>query len=369
MKILHLLTSGGIGGIEILCKDIATYSNFDNVFCFLFGEGGVYEQMKKSGHSVHSLHDNKKISLSKFNKLKCIAKSCDIIVVHHDDPFLEMYYLALIKIYPKKKYISMVHHCYDPVADNLGYGVIKRKLKHHIICQMFKNSNELVFVSKAGLNSYADTYHLDRSKISIVYNGIGKKFLDGGRDIIKEQHSVIKLLFVGRLVELKGVNVLVDVLPEIISYQDVYIDIVGDGKSRNELENKVATLGIQDRVTFHGFKDDVTPYLADADIFVYPSKTEIFGISLVEAMAFKCICVANNIGGIPEIINDEKNGFLNKDNSSEGLKKALIKAIDSTLDIKRRNEIINAARKTAEDFPISKTISNLENIYQRVMEI
>ena len=368
MKILHLLTSGGIGGIEILCKDIATYSNVDNVFCFLFGGGSIYEQMKKSGYCVHSLHDNKKISLSKLSKLKCIAKSSDIIVVHHDDPFLEMYYLALIKSYPKKKYISMVHHCYDPVADNLGYGVIKRALKHHIISQMFQNSNKLVFVSKAGLNSYAGTYHFDRRKTSIVYNGIGEKFLDGGRGIKKEQHSLIKLLYVGRLVELKGVNVLVDVLPEIISHQDVYMDIVGDGKSRNELENKVATLGIQDRVTFHGFKDNVTPYLKDADIFVYPSKTEIFGISLVEAMAFKCICVANNVGGIPEIIHDGKNGFLNKDNSAEGLKKALIKAIDSTLDISLRDKIMNAARKTAEDFSISKTISNLEDIYQSVME-
>lgn len=368
MKILHLLTSGGIGGIEILCKDIATYSNVDNVFCFLFGEGSIYEQMKKQGCSVYSLYDNKKISLSKLYRLKCIAKSCEIIVVHHDDPFLEMYYLALIKIYPKKKYISMVHHCYDPIADNLGYGVFKRKLKQHIVSRMFKNSNELVFVSKAGLRSYAGTYQLDRRKTSIVYNGIGEKFLDGGRNIKKEQHSIINVLYVGRLVELKGVNTLIEILPEILTHKNISIDIVGDGKCKNELENKVAILGIQDRVTFHGFKNDVTPYLTDADIFVYPSKTEIFGISLVEAMAFKCICVANNVGGIPEIITDGENGYLNKENSAEGLKKALITAIDSTLDISRRNEIIHAARRTAEGFSISQTISSLENIYKRVME-
>lgn len=368
MKILHLLTSGGFGGIEVLCKDIATYSNVDNVFCFLFGEGDIYEQMKMAGNTVHSFQDKKKVSLSKINKLRYIAKSCDIIVVHHDDPFLQMYYLALKKSYPKKKYISMVHHCYDPVADNLGYGILKKKLKNHIISQMFKKSDKIVFVSKAGKNSYAGTYHLDSKKICIVYNGIGEKFLDGGQYVNKVQHDFVRILYVGRLVEIKGVDSLVKILPEIISYQDAYIDIVGDGESRNELESKVSSLGIQDRVTFHGFKANVAPFLADADIFVYPSKTEIFGISLVEAMAFKCICVANNVGGIPEIINDGENGFLNNENSSEGLKKALIKAIDSVFDINHRYEIMNSARKKAEFFSIFATISHLERIYQGLLE-
>ena len=62
MKILHLLTSGGIGGIEILCKDISIYSNCDNLFCFLFGDGNIYSQMKEMRKAVFSFKDSKKLS-------------------------------------------------------------------------------------------------------------------------------------------------------------------------------------------------------------------------------------------------------------------------------------------------------------------
>lgn len=89
MKILHLLTSGGIGGIETLSKDIATYSTYDNSFCFLFGEGIIYDQMKEEGRNVYSLYNGSKLSYSKLHELEIIAKFCDIIVVHHDESVFE----------------------------------------------------------------------------------------------------------------------------------------------------------------------------------------------------------------------------------------------------------------------------------------
>lgn len=367
MKILHLLTSGGIGGIEILCKDISAYSHYENIFCFLFGEGSIYYQMKEAGKTVYSLHDNKKISITKFKKLKKISKDCDIVVVHHDDPFLQMHYLALMRAFPNKKYISMVHHCYDPVADNLGYGVVKRTIKHHVTKSMFRNSNKLIFVSKAGMISYQGHYNLNKSKISVVYNGVGDRFITNGKNVKKHDDGIIRLLYVGRLVELKGVNTLIDILPDIMKQKNVFMDIVGDGPCRSDLESKVKSFGINDKVSFHGFMNDVTPFLSSADIFIYPSKTEIFGISLVEAMAYKCVCVANNVGGIPEIINDGENGFLNKSNTREGLEESVLKAIE-VIQSKERNLMMNTARTTAEGFTIDKTVRELEKVYKALME-
>lgn len=367
MKILHLLTSGGIGGIEILCKDISIYSNCDNLFCFLFGDGNIYSQMKEMRKAVFSFQDSKKLSTTKFKKLQAIAIDCDIVVVHHDDPFLEMYYLALKKTFPKKKYISMVHHCYDPIADNLGYGFVKRFIKHHITKIMFKKSDKLIFVSKAGMRSYQGKFRLNLDKTSVIYNGVGDRFINDGKAVEKCYNVPIRLLYVGRLVELKGVDVLIDILPKVIKKHDIYVDIVGDGRCRINLENKVKSFGIEDKVCFHGFKSDVTPFLSKADIFIYPSKTEIFGISIVEAMAYKCICVANNVGGIPEIINDGLNGFLNKSNTPNGLEKSINKAIEIVHSDTRRR-MMNSARKTAENFTIHKTINKLEKTYKELLE-
>lgn len=367
MKVLHLLTSGGIGGIEILCKDIAANSEIENIFCFMFGEGAVYEQMKMSGYQVHSLDDNKKISAGKFNSLKDIARPCDIVVVHHNDPFLEMYYLLLMKVCPQKKYVSMVHHCYNPAIDDIDYGFIKKQMKKRIQHAMFKKSDALIFVSKAGLDSYTEHFQIDGKKAYVVYNGIGNKYLDAGKNVVKENHDKVRILYAGRLVALKGVDDLIEVLPKIIAHIDVCVEIVGDGNCREELEKKVSELGLKDCITFHGFKNDITPYLAKTDVFVYPSRTEIFGLSIVEAMAFKCVCVANNVGGIPEILVNNVNGYLNVSNTIEGLEEAIFKAVDSVKDGRIRDCIVQEARKTAERFSISNTIKNLEEIYSTLM--
>lgn len=365
MKVLNLLTSGGVGGIEILCRDIALKSNVNNCFCFLFGEGMIYDQMSKSGLEVYSF-GTKKISTEKYQKLKKIAASCDIIVVHHDDPFLQMYYLALMRAFPKKRFISMVHHCYDPVADNLGYGFVKRNVKKLLITKVLSKSNKVIFVSKAGYKSYSDSFSIDDQLVNIVYNGISEAKLDAGKLAKKNTTDIVHLAYVGRLVKLKGVDKLIEVLPLLVKDYEFQVSIVGDGPCRNELEDRVRTLGLSEKVTFFGFQENVNPYLEKADIFVYPSNTEIFGISIVEAMAFKCICVASNVGGIPEIINDGVNGYLNIDNTVDGLYKAIVNAMMAYHDDKKA-EIINAARKTSEGFSINETIVELENIYSELI--
>ena len=367
IKVLNLLTSGGVGGIEVLCREISSASNIENGYCFLFGEGLIYEQMKKDNKIVYSF-GVEKLSIEKKQKLQKIAKDYNIIVIHHDDPFLQMYYLGLMKAYPKKKYISMVHHCYDPVADNLGYGIIKRNVKSFLLKRMFAKSDRIIFVSSAGYESYVAKYSINKSKVEIVYNGISENKINEGAKIEKKKDSIIHLSYVGRLVELKGVEDLIDVLPRLIKEYNCFLDIVGDGKIRAKLEEKVRKFDLNKRVVFHGFKDDVTEYLKNADIFIYPSKTEIFGISLVEAMSYKCICVANNVGGIPEIIKNKINGFLNFDNSVDGLYLTMCEAIDAYKNEAYRERIMTEARMTACRFTISKTIEDLENIYLDVLE-
>lgn len=366
MKVMNLLTSGGVGGIEILCRDIAQKSKIQNCFCFLFGEGMIYDQMKSSGIEVYSF-GTKKISIDRFKRLKKIAKFCDIIVVHHDDPFLQMYYLALMRYYPHKKYISMVHHCYDPVADNLGYGLVKRIIKKSLISTLIKKSDKLIFVSKAGYKSYADSFEINIENAEIVYNGISENKLNDSERTVKNPTEVVRLAYVGRLVKLKGVEKLIDILPRLINEYDFHLDVVGDGNCRNEIEDRVLRYGLKNVVTFYGFQENVDPYLERANIFIYPSITEIFGLSLVEAMAYKCICVASNVGGIPEIVNDGFNGFLNVDNSVDGLYEAVSKAMLVLQNDEKCKIMMDHARKTAEKFTISSTVKELESVYKSVL--
>lgn len=366
MKILNLLTSGGIGGIEVLCRDIASYSDIENEFAFLFGGGAIYDYMKQSKNIVHDLDDGKKITVKRFEKLIQVAKKADVVVVHHSDPFLELYYIFLKLRFPNKKFVSMIHHCYEPKEQ--GYGRIKNGIRNHILKQMICCSDKMIFVSKAGYNSFSPYFDMDSQKIEIIYNGISKSLLDLGAACKKNVYKleVVQIYYIGRLVHLKGVDMLIKAIAELSKRYAVHLVCVGDGTDRAKTEELVQKLNIVGDVDFVGFQSDVTSYLEKADLFVYPSRTEIFGISLVEAMAFGNICVANNVGGIPEIIRDGVNGFLNLANDVEGLEQTLEKAIQLLNETDKAEKMRSMAKKTAATFGIDTTIRKLEKVYMEL---
>ena len=85
MKILNLLVTGEIGGIEVLCKDFLELSKEDHRLCCLFGEGTIYNELKQSGKKVFSTADKNK-NLFKIQKILykyCIENKIDVIILHH----------------------------------------------------------------------------------------------------------------------------------------------------------------------------------------------------------------------------------------------------------------------------------------------
>ena len=145
---------------------------------------------------------------------------------------------------------------------------------------------------------------------------------------------------------------------------NIKISIVGDGEERKTLENLADKLKIDDIVSFYGQQKDVAPFLDKASIFVYPSIwQEVFGISIVEAMAYGIPCVATDVGGIPEIIEDGSNGFLCEKSNSNNLASTIEKVIN-LIEAGQGYAISNKARKRAEEFSIEQTVMNLKNVYE-----
>lgn len=144
------------------------------------------------------------------------------------------------------------------------------------------------------------------------------------------------------------------------------LTIVGDGVERVELEKYAKELGVEGQVCFAGFQSQVGDYLSNCDIFVSPTQYESFGISIVEAMAYGCICVSNPVGGVPEIIKDNVNGFLTEAPDVQHLIEAIARAIEvicsSSDGVIRKN-----ARNCAEYFSIDNTCMQLEQNYKKLM--
>ena len=362
MKVLNLLTSGRAGGIESLCRDIGINSKFENAFCFVFDGGAIYNQMMELGLKTYCLSNcGKKFGIKRFLKIREIAKEYDIIVVHHGDPFLKMYHYLLTRTF-KKKYVTFVHSCYEKeyfYPDN----ILKRLFAHYVFQMGLNNSDLVIYVSKAGLKSYSEEFNIKTNKSTVIYNGIGIDKLNEGRNWKFLKKDVFNIVYIGRLECVKGVELLLKAANIIRKKYPIKLSIVGDGTEKTSLTKLSKKLEISDITTFYGQQKEVIPFLKEASVFVYPSICqEVFGISIVEAMAFGIPCISNAVGGIPEIIEDGKSGFLCDNVSSE----ALAKKLDMVLYMIQNDgidDISAQAKKQAANFSIEKTTNNLYKKY------
>ncbi|PTQ96685.1 glycosyltransferase involved in cell wall biosynthesis [Mucilaginibacter yixingensis] len=127
------------------------------------------------------------------------------------------------------------------------------------------------------------------------------------------------VLGVGRLVRVKGFDILIDAFA-LLHNPDVDLLIVGDGEEREDLEAQCNSLGLYGRVFFTGAKSNIQDYYAQAEVFVLPSRNEGYPNALIEAMSFGCACVAVDCDyGPREIIKNGQNGLLVPQNKLDAL--------------------------------------------------
>lgn len=140
-----------------------------------------------------------------------------------------------------------------------------------------------------------------------------------------------KLIFVGRVVELKGMAVLLEALQTVRSSNpDTTLTVVGDGPDRASFEAAAKKAGLGKAVDFVGSKSqaEVAELLSQSDIFVLPSFAEGVPVVLMEAMASGLPVVTTTVGGISELVEDEVNGFLLRPGDPVDLADALNRLID-----------------------------------------
>ena len=148
----------------------------------------------------------------------------------------------------------------------------------------------------------------DWQKLHIVHCGV-----DPAKYAERSETEGLKALFVGRLAGVKGVPILIEAIVRLSEkHPDLQLRLVGDGPDRNALETEVQNRGLQDRVTFLGYRSqsEVADELARADVFVLPSFAEGVPVVLMEAMAAQVPVVTTRIAGIPELVEDGISGRL-----------------------------------------------------------
>jgi glycosyltransferase involved in cell wall biosynthesis len=175
------------------------------------------------------------------------------------------------------------------------------------------------------------------------------------------------VLYVGRLVYEKGIHILINAVPKILSKVNAKFIIVGSGYMKEQLLNIVRSMGLEHKVLFQGFIDETTLLKLQkvADVSVVPSLFEPFGIVALEAMAAKSPVVASDTGGLSEIIQHDITGVKvypnNPDSLAWGINKVLLDE-DYARYIRE-----NAYRTVREKYDWEKIAQQTKRIYEGML--
>lgn len=168
------------------------------------------------------------------------------------------------------------------------------------------------------------------------------------------------------MVYCKGQRYLLEALAKITVFlPDIRCLLVGDGPLKNELERLAKKLGISQNCIFTGRRTDIPEILSFLDILVLPSLSEGFPIILLEAMAIGCPIVSTDVGGVKELIENERTGLLIPPRNSQ----ALAEAIRELLQNKEKTKFLSSSAQTKvrEKFSLRHMIDETESIYEQLI--
>ena len=216
-------------------------------------------------------------------------------------------------------------------------------------------------------------FGLPFDKINVVPNGINITNFNGiERDYeFRRQYAMDNekiILFMGRLVYEKGVQHLISAMPKILrNYHDAKLIVAGKGGMMDELRRQVDSMGLSSKVYFTGYLNSkqVQKMYKCADVAVFPSTYEPFGIVALEAMLAGVPTVVSDVGGLNEIVDHGINGM----KAYAGNPNSIADSVLSILhDAKLSNNIAkNAKAKVKEDFNWNKIAQDTHYIYEKAI--
>lgn len=186
----------------------------------------------------------------------------------------------------------------------------------------------------------------------------------------------IKLLFVGRLENRKGADLLLNVLPDLLQkYEKLVVNLLGDDTQlvgqqtlKQQFLNRHAKRDFHDRITFHGYVDNAQCERAytECDMFVAPSRYESFGLIFLEAMRAGKACIGSRVGGIQEVLTHNETGLLVEPGDEASLRAAIEQLIE---DKGLRERLGHAGRNDFEiKFRQERVNEQAEEYYRSLLE-
>ncbi len=306
--------------------------------------------------------------IAKANELIASGEKFDVIHAHD---WLVAYAAKTLKNSYNMPLVSTIHA--TEAGRNGGIHDEMQRYINDTEWMLTYESSEVIVNSKFMKNDLQRLFGLPYEKINVVPNGINTTLYSGAerdydfrRQYASDNEKII--LFMGRLVYEKGVQHLISAMPKILdNYHDVKLVIAGKGGMIDELKTQVESMGLSQKVYFTGYLNakQVTKMYKCADISVFPSTYEPFGIVALEAMLAGVPTVVSDVGGLNEIVEHGVDGMKSYAGNPNSLADSILALL---FDHQLCDNIVKKAKaKVKNEYNWTKIAQETHFIYQKAI--
>lgn len=360
MNILHVISTIDVGGIEKFVRELAIEQSYMNnsvkIVCLTTHKNKKYlkykiEQFKYENIEILFLDKNNISRFKFYNKLRNIIKNIDpeVINTHNEE----------VSFHVINSLIGLKYRIFQVIHSRIcNYPFLQKYYISRFIEKTIVISNE---TKKNFLSS-----KIKENKLNLINNGI--KIDDFAFQSRICNKDVKKIVCIGRLSKEKNQIILIEAYKIIIEKLREFekkipvLEIIGSGDDFDILNNKINSLELNKYIFLKGEKQNIPEILRDADIYVLPSLTEGYSISLIEAKASFIPIIASDVGGNREIVKNNFDGILFENNNIIDLCEKLFDLINN---FELRDNFIINSKKRIEEFDIKICALKYNNLYNK----
>lgn len=349
--------------VAALAREVS--EEYNVFFCCLDRVGLLGEELQKEGFFVNALDRHPGRDWTLPSKIAKLTKdlNIDIIHAHHYTPY---FYCALSRLIHRHPRLIFTEHGRN-LPDIVNFD---RKFANLVLNLVTDRITSVCEYSKRALQKKD---WLPSSKISVIYNGI-EPVKQKIASVDENTQKVLDWLgptdtavgFLARLDPIKDPILMLEsfhiALEEV---PEAKLIVMGKGPLHEELVQRCQSYGISKNVMFSGLLKNPMPVLPKLRALVMTSLSEAASLSILEAMMCGIPVIAKNVGGNPELVADQRTGFLIADSSAPGFAEAMVKVLkDKSLSEKMGQ----AARNEANDrFSLEVMVEQYKSIYRNLL--
>ena len=361
-NILHLIETAGPGGAEKMLISLVESLDPEN-FTSMIGllrEGWLSRSLSGRGYETVILPHRRSIDFGLVRNLVSISKRRKIDVFHAHE-FAMNTYGSMASALTGIPIVTTVH----------GRNYYGDKFRRRLAYRFVSKQSKMVTVSNDIARILTETIGIRAKNVVTIHNGV---CVDRFRKEDSTRNQTRALLglkdgqpllgTVGNLYTVKGHIYLIKATAIIReTVPDVKTIIAGRGKLLDQLRAEVAGLGLERNIEFLGFREDIPQLMQAMDVFVLPSLSEGHPLSILEAMASQKPIVATDVGGLREVVEDGKTGFLVPRGDFESLANKIMIVLEN---VEFANRMAFEARKKVEkEYNLNIMVKKYVDLYDK----